>query len=261
MNCCERIKKLIKTPGTNLIYLDTCSSTNALMREIANKGAEEKQVIIARHQSEGRGRLGRTFFSPDNSGLYMSILLRPNMPVENALEITTAAGIAVVRVLSKYVTGALGIKWVNDVYLDMKKVCGILTESTVDADGKKLKYAILGIGVNLFSPECGFPDDIKDIADSVFKTNSDSNMFCKISAEIIDEFFSIYDLIGKNVLIEEYRKYSVIIGKDILISTPNEQIPAKVTGINDDYSLSVFLENGIHQTINSGDVSVRIKKK
>ncbi len=261
MNCINNINRLIKTNNVNLIYLDICDSTNKLMKELAENGANEKTVIISREQTAGRGRLGRTFYSPGESGLYMSILLRPDINPENALEITTAAGIAMVRVLEKYVSGQIGIKWVNDIYVDFKKVCGILTESSLDTDGKKLKYAILGIGANLFLPKSGFPDDIKDIAASVFESSPDSDIFCKITAEIIDTFFSVYELVGKKELIDEYRRYSVIIGKDVIITAPNGKTHAKVIGINDDYSLSVILENGEHQTVNSGDVSIRIKKK
>ena len=261
MDIQTNIKNKILTDGVNLIHVDSCDSTNRMLRELAENGAPEKTVVIASMQTDGRGRLGRSFFSPDNSGLYMSILLRPEVSPENALEITTTAGIAMIRVLKEYVSGELGIKWVNDIYLNMKKVCGILTESSFNSDGTALKYAILGIGVNLFPPKHGFPDEIKSIADSVFKNAPDKNLFCEIAAKIIDAFFELYPLIGTNTLVHEYKSYSVLTGKEVIITTPSAKTSATVLGINNDYSLSVLTEYGENLNINSGDVSLSIKKK
>ncbi|MBQ4136860.1 MAG: biotin--[Clostridia bacterium] len=254
------ISQYIKTPGINLIYVESCSSTNTLLKELAQGGAPEKTVIIAAGQSAGRGRLGRSFFSPEGCGLYMSILLHPELKVENALEITTVAGVTTARVIRRHTSMAVGIKWVNDIYISNKKVCGILTESSVGVNGTKLDYAVLGIGINLFTPNGGFPEEISDIACSLFDRKSDDDIKSKLAAEIIDAFFEEYSDIGNNHLINEYRDHSIIIGKDVNIITGYGTLSAKVIGINDNYSLDVICDDGKRLTVNSGDVSIKIKK-
>ncbi len=257
----EAIKRYIKSEGIELIHLNSCDSTNTHLKELAEKGAPQKTVVIADCQTAGRGRLGKSFFSPEGCGLYMSILLRPELKPENALEITTAAAVAMARVTERYANAKVGIKWVNDIYVDMKKVCGILTESSIDVEQNKLKYAVLGIGFNLFTHKDGFPEEIADIACSLFQSPPDSTKKTEICAEIIDEFFSVYTDIGKRVIINEYRKYSIITGREVEIIATNKAVTARVLGINDDYSLEVITEDGKRSTVNSGEVSMKIKRK
>ncbi len=256
----KTVNKYIKTAGVNIIYLESCGSTNTLLKKLAQDGAPEKTVVIAGSQSAGRGRLGRSFYSPEGCGLYMSILLRPDLSIENALEITTVAGVTTARVIKRHTSKAVGIKWVNDIYIDNKKVCGILTESSVDASGTRLDYAVLGIGINLFTPPHGFPEELSDIACSLFEHKSDDDIKSKLTAEIIDEFFKEYSEIGKNHLISEYRDYSVITGKEVNIITRDRTVSATVNGINDDYSLDVICDDGKRLMVSSGDVSIKIKK-
>lgn len=241
-----------------VIYLDTCPSTNTYVKELAKKGASHATVVIAGAQTAGRGRMGRSFFSPDNTGLYMSVLLRPEISAKLSLEITTAAAVALNRVIKRFSHGDVGIKWVNDIYINMKKVCGILTEATVKPDGK-LDFAVLGIGVNLFAPENGFPEDIRELAASVLDTAFDEKIKAAFCADVINEFFTIYPHIGKGTLVGEYRESSLVIGKKINVIKPDGIYPAEALDVTDDYSLSVKYENGTTDTINSGDVSIRLK--
>ena len=244
--------------GIKIIMLEECTSTNTVAKEYARSGADEKTVIIAESQSAGRGRMGRSFFSPDKTGLYMSIILRPRVSGERALEITTAAAVAAARVIEKVCKETVRIKWVNDIYKNEKKVCGILTEACTCSDGS-IDYAVLGIGVNLFKPGGGFPDEISSIADSVYDCPHNQELKNEFAAELIDEFFSLYPLIGKNSFVDEYRSRSLVTGRDIYIISGEEKIPATACAIGDDYSLHVRLADGSKRVLSSGDISIKVK--
>ena len=146
----------------------TVTSTNDIVKNAARAGAEEGFTVTARCQTAGRGRMGRSFFSPDGTGLYISILLRPTFHPKDALMITTAAAVATARALEAAGSRNIGIKWVNDLLINGKKIAGILTESSLSMGADSLDFAVLGIGINLLSPSNGFPEEIKDIAGAVF---------------------------------------------------------------------------------------------
>ena len=131
------------------LYFEELDSTNSYLKEMAAKGAQEGTIIIANRQSAGRGRLGRSFFSPEEKGIYMSILLRPDISLERAVLITSMAAVAVAEAIEQVSGIQTKIKWVNDIFLNKKKVCGILTEAGIDAETGTLEYAVLGIGVNV----------------------------------------------------------------------------------------------------------------
>ena len=157
----ETIKKYINCES-EIILLDEIDSTNNFLKQKAESGEKSGTVIIAKRQTGGKGRLGRSFFSPQG-GMYLSILLRPQISAEKSLFITTAAAVAVCRAIEKVSNKKSGIKWVNDVFIDNKKVCGILTEASLDFETGGLYYAVVGIGVNLYYPKNSFPNDIKSI--------------------------------------------------------------------------------------------------
>ena len=135
---------------------DTVDSTNSIARQRAAAGACEGLTLIASSQTTGRGRKGRNLFSPDGTGIYMSVLLRPQASPQIALRITTMAAVSVCQAIEGLCSREPGIKWVNDIYMDGRKVCGILTETALAAGGR-LEYVVLGIGVNALEPEGGFP--------------------------------------------------------------------------------------------------------
>ena len=145
----------------NLISLDRCVSTNDEAYLLAENGAENGTTVTAREQTGGKGTNGRSFFSPGKTGIYMSVILR-NVKQDRLLDVTPMAAVAVSRTLDKIFGVKTRIKWVNDVYLDGKKVCGILTKA--QSKNGKTDFIVVGIGINLFAPEGGFPDDIKNIA-------------------------------------------------------------------------------------------------
>lgn len=245
-------KELCSTPY-KITVENTVTSTNTIMKESAKNGAEEFSVLIASHQSSGRGRLGKTFHSPDNTGLYMSILLRPGEN-SNPLFITTDAAVCCARVFERMSGKNAYIKWVNDIYIDNKKVCGILTEGTAGKNG----YAVLGIGVNITPPPDGFPEDIKDRAGCVFNQSAPF-LREKVASEILKEFLTIYKSNNSaGEILREYRQRSMVIGKEIEIIKDNKTENAVALSVEDDYSLLVKTQSGEIQALSSGEISIKI---
>ena len=182
------------------------TSTNTAVKEKAREGEEEGYLLIAERQTAGRGRLGRTFESPEQTGLYMSLLLRPDCEPKKALHITTAAAVAVAEAIRELTGRKAEIKWVNDVYVDGRKVCGILTESALDAGSGRMAYAVLGIGVNVTEPKEGFARTIAHIAGALYDFGQEPEAFReKLAAEICNRFLALYPDMHSVRLAERYR--------------------------------------------------------
>jgi len=245
----------------NIIQFDTVTSTNTLLKEMALNNAPEGTVVAAYAQTDGRGRMGRTFHSPHNSGLYFSILLRPNMPADNALFLTTAAAVAVSRAIETTLNlpaFSVDIKWVNDIYINNRKVCGILTEGSISTDGE-LDYAIVGIGININPPINGFPDDVKYIAGTIYEDNDNFYLRSQIILEeIIDQFFNLYSKLESKEYVEEYRKRSFLTGREVYLIEGTKTTPVRVVDIDTNCGLIVQFIDGTQQTITSGEVSIKI---
>lgn len=240
----------------DISVFSTVESTNLTLREYANNGMQEGKVVIAGCQTKGRGRLGRSFFSPSNTGIYMSILLRPDMTADKAVKITTAAAVAVCLAIEKVSDLKPEIKWVNDVYLNGKKVCGILTEAAFSMENGGLEYAVLGIGVNAYEPENGFGDDIKNIAGAVF-TQPQSDMRNRLAAEILNSFIDFYNELGHNTFYNDYRSRMMWLGENINIISGNNKTPAKIIDIDSECRLKVLYNDGTEGFVSSGEISIR----
>lgn len=170
--------------------VDTAGSTNSVLKTLAEKGAPHGQVLIAKEQTAGRGRLGRSFCSPKDTGLYMSVLLRPRFSAEDALFITTAAAVAVAEAVDRFAESESKIKWVNDVYLSGKKVCGILTEAAMDFESGGLNYAVCGIGINLSAER--LPKELEAIAGGILSGQREGiDLRAPLAAEILTRFLRI----------------------------------------------------------------------
>ncbi len=241
------IKEKLKDTPYKIAVRNSVTSTNTIMKEHAVKENCEFNVLVASKQTAGRGRMGRSFYSPAQSGVYMSVALR-NEENENPLLITTDAAVCAARILEKMSGKKAYIKWVNDIYVDGRKVCGILTEGVG-------KYAILGIGINVLPPKGEFPDDIKDRAGAVFEKKK-PHIREDVIINFLQEFMNIYKNRQGETLLQEYRKRSMIIGKEILILGTDEK--AIALEIEEDYSLVVKKENGEKVNLSSGDVSIKI---
>lgn len=232
------------------------SSTNTRLRELAADGAPEGTAVISGEQTNGRGRLGRSFFSPSDTGVYMSLLLRPQMTADSAVKITTAAAVSVAEAIERLSGKPAQIKWVNDIYMDGRKVCGILTEAAFSLENGGLEYAVLGIGVNAYVPENGFPEDIKDIAGAVFSERRD-DMRNKLAAEILSRFMKYYSELADNTYIESYRKRLMWKGEKISVISGNTGTPATLLDADNDCRLLVEYENGEKAAVSSGEISIR----
>ena len=239
---------------------DKVSSTNDLLKD--SKGMEGR-VIVAQEQTNGKGRLGRDFYSPKATGIYFSILLTPTIPVDEATSVTAAAAVAVAEAIENLTDCDIQIKWVNDIYMNEKKVCGILTEGVFDMENRRLGQVILGIGINLIEPYVGFPSDLKISAGSVFKEGTapkDSRNL--IVAEVLLHFWPYYKRLQAKGFLSGYRRRSIVTGRDILIIR-GEEAPrkAKALEIDENFYLVVKNEDGEIEHLSSGEVSVRAIEK
>ena len=240
----------------NLTVLPTVPSTNALVREKANQGCPEGCVIIACEQTAGRGRYGRQFFSPADTGVYLSLLLRPTAYSPQQATCLTAAAAAAMCQAIEAVTGQHpGIKWVNDILLGGKKVCGILTEGSFDLETGKLDDVVLGVGFNVYPPAGGFPEELREIADSIFfeQTEEGKN---RLAAAFLNHFFRIYrDPASDYVRI--YRERSLAMGRRVRVVTADAERDAYVLDIDRDCRLIVRYDDGSIDQLTSAQVSIR----
>lgn len=239
------------------IYKKESPSTNLEVKELAKSGAKEGTVVVCDHQTAGRGRLGKTFYSPKDSGLYFSLLIRPSFSLEYAPFITVAAAVAVRRAVKKLFSVETQIKWVNDLYFEGKKFCGILTESAFGKDGK-MEYAVLGIGINLSEPDGGYPKEFS------FKTTC-LEQFVQgkidkkaLMEEILKEFDLCYQNLTQKAYLEEYKVASCVIGKEIEILSGAQKGRAKAIDIDENANLVCKRENGETVFLGTGDVSIHL---
>lgn len=255
----EGIKALIGDIPLEIDTRQTVTSTNDVLKDLAHKGAKEGYALIAAEQTAGKGRLGRHFYSPKGSGVYISLLLRPKMKAEESLFITTTAAVAVCKAVEAVSEGRLSpkIKWVNDVYLNGKKVCGILTEAAVSFESGQLDYAVVGIGINISTPEGDFPEEIKPVASSLFGQTEQSNIRNRITAEVLKELYARLIKDGRAGNIDEYRAYSMLDDRDVMVIKGEKRTPARALGIDDDARLIVKYEDGTEEALSSGEVSVK----
>lgn len=251
----NEIRQLVGKPQYIDVY-KTIASTNETAKQYAQSGKGEG-VIIASAQTGGKGRLGRSFFSPSDSGIYMSFLLRPSYPAEKAVSLTTMAAVAVAESIEEIAGVSADIKWVNDVYVGGKKASGILTEAAISMETGTLDYAIVGIGINVYPPKNGFPTDIENIAGFLLPTlkNGTKN---KLIASIINRFFEYYTS-QKTDYVSKYRRRSFVIGKQISVISGDNKRNAIALDVDENCRLKVRYENGELATLSSGEISVRLK--
>lgn len=255
----------------------TIESTNLTAKKMALEGAPEGTVIIAEEQTKGRGRMGRSFYSPLSRGIYMSIILKPRFDASQAVLITTAASVAVCRAIERVTGISCTIKWVNDIYARGKKVCGILTEAVTDFESGQIEYIVLGIGINYSTSAEEFPEELSEIAGSIFngtvgESNSEDGLLPsrnRLAAEVINEVLGLNEALESRNFIQEYRDRSMILGKEIRILKPggshevrdfSEGIPAYALDVDQDGGLVVRYEDGTCATLSSGEVSIRPAK-
>lgn len=232
-----------------------CESTNSDIKRAALAGEPEGLVIIADRQTAGRGRMNRAFFSPEDTGLYMSVLLRPKMRASDSALVTAAAAVAAAEAIEAVSQRAARIKWVNDIFLGDKKVCGILAEGSVAADGA-LQFIALGIGINVQAPSGGFPDLLSQTACAVFDAPAPPCAREHLAAAVLKRLHRYRSAQTRDFL-PAYRERSMVIGKPIHILSGDHQIPARALAIDEDCRLVVETKDGIF-SLCSGEISIRL---
>lgn len=240
-----------------ILHLDITDSTNEVLKKLAEDGAREGQVVIADEQLAGKGRRGRKFESPKGKGIYFSYLLRPKKMTPELSTLTARTAVAIQRAIYKACGIQTGIKWVNDLVLHQKKVCGILTEMSMEAG--EIRYVIIGIGINVNEEEKDFPEELRKIATSfsieMGKTFSRGKLIGEMVKEL-DQMCSGF-LTQKETYLEEYRKFCITTGKEVCVISGESKRRAYALCVNEDYSLEVEYEDGNRESLNAGEVSVR----
>lgn len=257
----EAIKKDLRTVeiGKKIIYFDTIDSTNNYSKRIA-KEAAHGTVIISEEQSGGRGRLGRNWASPKGEGIWMSVILKPEIPPTEGMKMTQIAAAAVCNAIRSITGLEVFIKWPNDLVVNGKKVCGILTEMAGELT--RIEYLIVGIGINANNE--AFPEEFQHIATSLAQEKGEKIDRKALILHLLKEFEELYrDYIQKGTLektIGVIRNYSAVLGKSIIIIKGEERLKAMVLAINEDGLLEVKYENGKKELLISGEVSIRGEK-
>ena len=257
----QSIGQYLTVPGLEVEFRPVVTSTNDPLRQAAEEGAPEGKVMVAAEQTAGRGRRGHSFYSPPDAGLYLSLLLRPKLSAPEALSLTTCAAAAVALAVEECAGIPAQIKWVNDVFCRGKKVCGILTEASLDLESGGLQYAIVGIGVNLYPPAGGFPEELADIMGSVY-TEKPRGYECRsrLAGSILNHFFAFYQNIADRPFFEDYRKRSFLLGQEIEVLERGQVRPALALDLEPDFSLRVREADGTERVLSSGEVRARAKK-
>ena len=253
----EGIKALLSHPLEVLHYKEV-DSTNIVAKRLALEGAKAPLVVVAESQSGGRGRGGKAFFSPPASGLYLSLLIRPNFTTTMALRITAAASIAASRAIEEICGKEVEIKWVNDLFYNGKKVCGILTEGVSGFESGKLESVVIGLGINFKTPSGGFPDEIKEVATALYGDRVPQGVTKnRLAAKIIDNLLSLLSQLERPQFMDEYRQRSMVLNQEITVYHGREQYNALVRAITDEGGLIVVLDDGSERELNSGEISIR----
>ena len=260
----EIINEIIEKEGKNrrIQYFERVDSTNTFAKKILMEGESYPDIIIANEQEQGRGRLGREFYSPKGTGIYCSFILDPFIKIENSILVTVAASVAVSRAIEKVTKKDTRIKWINDIYIDDKKVCGILTEAVTDFETGIIGKIILGIGINFNTPSESFPDEITDRASSVFMDDTLGVTRNQLIAQLIIEIDECMNDIENDEIIRYYRNKSLVLGKMLEITYFGQEKPiqGKAVDIDRNGFLIIETKNGL-LTLNSGEVSIRQNKE
>lgn len=314
----QGIRKYLNTENQklNLTVLPTVTSTNAVVRELADSGRVNREhvsgnrasvtwmdgyqadcnqanssqkrdnqgiecVVVANEQTKGRGRRGREFYSPEGTGVYMSLLLKPNhYSARQAMRFTTMAAVAMCEAIEEVAQKALEeatektiegasektvekaseykaqIKWVNDIFLRGKKVCGILTEASFDLESGALDYAVLGVGINVYPPKDGFPGELAETAGYLFEDTRDD---CKnrLAAAFLNHFQEYYQAEDVSDYTEKYRNRSLAMDRKITVISGNQTRNAFVYGIDEECRLMVRYDNGETEHLAYGEIKIQ----
>lgn len=248
------LKYLNHRPDVSVLYFDTIDSTNTRAKLLAAQGAPQGTVLIANHQTGGRGRRGRTFLSPPGTGIYMSVILRPHCPPSELMHLTCAAAVAMCDAVEQAAGFRPGIKWTNDLVHEKRKLAGILTELGFSPDGL-VDWAVIGVGINCLQKEADFDPAIRSFAGSV-------SMFApchraKLAAAMVKALLDL-DLSEKESIMHSYRRDCITLGREVsLLRADGHPRHGRALDITDDGALVVEFAPNVAEIINSGEISIR----
>ena len=242
-----------------LYWFETINSTNDRAKELAKNGAPQGTVLIAGQQTGGRGRMGRSFHSPEGKGMYLSVILRPGCNPNELMHLTCAVAVAVCQAVEKASGYRPGIKWINDLVAGKQKLGGILTEMSIDSKTGLVDYAIVGIGINCNHTPEDFPPELQSIATSLLTVTGSTVNIAKLAAATVAALqeMSAGLLAEKDTIMTHYRKNCITLGQEIVVLRSDEKRYGKALDVDADGGLLVKFADGSEEIVNSGEVSVR----
>jgi len=241
-----------KWKDTQIVLFETIDSTNSEAKRRLRKLVSGKTLLIAKTQTGGRGRLGRSFYSPKESGIYMTLVYSTTKPLAQVVSITSAAAVAVMEAIKETTGKQTVIKWVNDLYYQKKKICGILAETMPDSLQNNCTYVILGIGINLNTEE--FPSELESIAGSL-QSDCDPN---QLIANITNKIFDFSENQQEYAYMDRYRSASMVLGKQVICAQGDKTFLGTAADITDNGALVVLLQDGNEILLDSGEVTLRM---
>ena len=243
---------IVLSEGVKLYFYDSIDSTNTQAKRLLAEGLSGKALITANEQTAGRGRQGRSFYSPKNTGIYYSYVFHPQKTLADAVFITTAAAVSVIRAIERLSAVKPTIKWVNDVYVEGKKVCGILTEAVSDFESGALESVIVGIGINVST--ASFPEELRDTAASL---DDASITRAELLNTAVEELVRVAEDLENPAIMKDYKRHSAVIGKEITFIKNGTTTKAVAVDIDEKGGLVVKTEQGT-LTLSSGEITVRL---
>ena len=239
-------------------YFDNITSTNDVLKQLAAQGAPEGTSLIAGSQSGGRGRMGRSFLSPPEAGIYMSVLLRPQCSPLELIHLTCAAGCAACDAIEQAIGLRPGIKWINDIVYEGHKLAGILVEMGLSNNGM-ISYAVIGIGINCCQREADFPEEIRTVAGSLAMVTGAPVDRARLAAAELEALHRMSaDLLPRKAqIMTRYRRDCITLGQEVSLVRGEEVRHGLAQDIDEDGALVVRFPDGHTEAVNSGEVSVR----
>ena len=240
----------------NIAYQDSIDSTNRAARQLAEQGAPEGTLVIADEQTQGRGRFQRKWYSPANSGIWMSLIIRPNLSIAEAPRLTILSAVAVAKTLTKLSMRQASIKWPNDVLIDGKKICGILTE--VSAEGNQINYVIVGIGINVNVSPAALPTTIQSSVCSLQEFVNEPMKRAYVAAKVLTAFEDYYNnFMGTGDfadILGYFKRHSVTLGHTVEIASASSHIIGMAEDIDENGALVVRMSDHQMKKLYSGDI-------
>ena len=245
--------------GNRLLCLEQIDSTNTECKRQALTGAPEGLAVLAQEQTAGRGRAGRSFQSPKDAGLYLSVLMRPALELAQVSDMTAWVAVAVCDAVEAVCGVRPQIKWTNDLILNGKKLCGILTELGLESESHRLDYLVTGVGINVNHGKEDFDGDVRDIATSLALELGHPVRRVDLAVSVLRELDRMYQRFPENKqeYLEKYRKDCITLGKQVQLITPVSRREARAVEIDDQFRLVVELPDGSREALSTGEVSVR----